>query len=372
MDEFTMLKIFLLVVIFIHALIHLLGFLKAFQLAEINQLTQHISKPIGILWLIALILFLATAIQLISNYNPWWITGIIGVILSQVLIILFWQDAKFGTIPNVIILIAVIIGAANYFLEREYLDAVDNNFKNNNPGIKEILSEADIQHLPIIVQKYIRYTGSVGKEKVYNFKAEFSGGIRSNPGEEYMQLKSAQYNFMKNPARLFYIEAKKMGIPAVGTHIYQNEKAIFKIKLLSLFTVVDASGEMMDQGETVTVFNDMCFIAPATLIDNRITWESIDDLTVKAIFTNGKIKISAILYFNEKGELVNFISNDRYDTDGKTYKNYPWSTPVKSYVDINCYRLPAGADLIYSRPDGEFTYGQFQLKDIKYNCSKRE
>lgn len=367
-----MLKIFFLIVVFLHGLIHLLGFLKAFQLAEINQLTQHISKPMGILWLITVILFLTAAIQLISNHNLWWITGLAAVILSQVLIILFWQDAKFGTIPNVIILIALILAAANYFLEREFISAVDNNFKHNNEVTNEILSEADIQHLPSIVQKYIRYTGSVGKEKVYNFKAEFSGGIRSNPDEEYMQLKSVQYNFMKKPARLFYIEAKKKGIPAVGIHIYQNEKAIFKIKLLSLFTVVDASGEKMDQGETVTVFNDMCFMAPATLIDNRITWESIDDLTVKAFFTNGKIKISAILYFNEKGELINFVSNDRYETDGKNYKNYPWSTPVKSYVDINGYRLPASADLIYSKPDGEFTYGQFQLNDIKYNCSERE
>lgn len=367
-----MLKIFFLALVFIHGMIHILGFLKAYQLAEINQLTQSISKPMGMLWLIALLLFLAAAILLISNHNLWWITALATVILSQVLIILFWQDAKFGTIANVIILIAVILTAANYLLEREYITAVDNNFKQNKTLAKEILSEDDIQHLPSIVQKYIRYTGSVGREKVYNFKAEFSGGIRSNPGEEYMQLRSVQYNFIKTLARLFYIEARKKGIPAVGIHIYQNEKAIFKIKLLSLFTVVDASGEKMDQGETVTVFNDMCFMAPATLIDNRITWESLDDLTAKAIFTNGNIKISAFLYFNEKGELVNFVSNDRYETDGKTYQNYPWSTPVKSYIDINGYRLPSGADLIYSRPDGEFTYGQFQLKDIKYNCTRRD
>ena len=62
-------------IIITHALIHLLGFLKAFQLAEINQLTQNISKPMGILWLIALILFLAAAIQLISNHDLWWITA---------------------------------------------------------------------------------------------------------------------------------------------------------------------------------------------------------------------------------------------------------------------------------------------------------
>jgi hypothetical protein len=34
--------------------------------------------------------------------------------------------------------------------------------------------------------------------------------------------------------------------------------------------VVDISGDMMFKAETVTFFNDMCFLAPATLIDKRI------------------------------------------------------------------------------------------------------
>jgi hypothetical protein len=35
-----------------------MGFVKGFQLAEISQLTQSISKPMGVLWLFATILFL--------------------------------------------------------------------------------------------------------------------------------------------------------------------------------------------------------------------------------------------------------------------------------------------------------------------------
>ena len=79
-----MLKIFFLIVLFIHGMIHILGFLKAYQLAEINQLTQNISKPMGILWLIALILFFAAAIQLVSNHDMWWITALAAVILSLI------------------------------------------------------------------------------------------------------------------------------------------------------------------------------------------------------------------------------------------------------------------------------------------------
>jgi len=234
---------------------------------------------------------------------------------------------------------------------------------------EELLTVGDLAHLPQVVRKYITISGAVGKPRVSNFRAEFEGGIRSKSSDPYMKLKSVQYNFFNSPTRLFYIVAKKMGIPAKGIHFYKNGKAIMRIKLLGLFTVVDAKGKEMDQGETVTVFNDMCFMAPASLIDNRITWNEIDEFTVEAKFTNGDITIGATLYFNENGELINFISTDRFETtDGKEYLNYPWLTPVDSYTDINGYHLPSKARLIYRKPQEDFCYGEFVLKSIYYNC----
>jgi len=233
----------------------------------------------------------------------------------------------------------------------------------------EMLTEDDIKHLPQAVQKYIRYSGALGKEKVINFRVEFEGRIRSKPTDGWMPLRSVQYNFTDKPTRLFYISARKMGIPAGGLHLYKDEKAFMKIKIAGLFTVVDARGKEMDQGETVTVFNDMCFMAPASLIDKNITWETIDSSPVKATFANGNITIGATLYFNEKGELVNFISNDRFETtDGKVYYNYPWITPVSGYQEINGYRLASGAQAIYRHPDEDFCYGEFKIVNMEYNC----
>lgn len=240
-------------------------------------------------------------------------------------------------------------------------------------GVKPgILSEADILHLPPAVQRYLRYAGVIGKEKVLNFRVEFVGGIRSNPGDLYMDFESVQYNFTDRPTRVFFITARKMGIPAVGLHLYKHETAIMLIKLLGLLPVADAWGWEMNQGETVTLFNDMCFMAPATLIDKNIHWDVVDPLTVRAKFTNGAITIAATLLFNERGELVNFISNDRFDTrDGKSYMNYPWETPIiDGYQDINGYRLALGARAIYHRPDSNFCYGEFLIRNVEYNCQE--
>jgi len=238
--------------------------------------------------------------------------------------------------------------------------------KNRKPGL---ITEDDLRPLPVIVQKYLRICGVVGKEKVLNVRVEMEGMMWSKPGDAGMKIRSVQYNFFEPYSRFFFIKAFKMGIPAVGLHLYKDEKATMLIKLAGLFTVADAKGPEMDQGETVTVFNDMCFMAPGTLISKNIKWEILEPTVVKATFTNKSLTISAILYFDKEGYLVNFISNDRFETtDGIEYKNYPWSTPVKEYREINGMKMPVAARAIYHHPEGEFCYAEFVIKDIRYNC----
>ena len=232
----------------------------------------------------------------------------------------------------------------------------------------EILDENSMLHIPLSVQKYLRFAGAVGKPKIKNVFIAAIGKIRSKPDDPWMNFTSEQYNFYPDPRRYFYIKALKAGIPAYGLHLYKNETATMQIKLAGIFQIVDAKGTEMNQGETVTVFNDMCFMAPGTLIDKNIAWEELDSLHVKATYTNGRISISAILTFDEEGRLVDFISQDRFETaDGKKYMNNPWRTPVIEYGSFNGFRLPSKADVIYVRPEGEFCYGKFELKEIKYN-----
>jgi hypothetical protein len=254
-------------------------------------------------------------------------------------------------------------------MKKTFKNAVLKALEQNRSLKSELLTEADIQDLPKVIQKYIRVTGCIGKEKVRNFRAEYSGGFRSGSKEGFSPLHSIQYNFYREPTRLFYMVAKKLGIPAVGLHIYTRQTASMVIKILGLIKVTEAKGSKMDKGETVTFFNDMCLIAPATLIDKNIIWKETDDKTVSAHFKNGSIEISATLYFNENGELINFISGDRFETtDGKRYHNYPWLTPVTKYSNLNDHFLPSAAKVIFRHPDEDFCYGEFRLINVEYNC----
>lgn len=235
---------------------------------------------------------------------------------------------------------------------------------------ENILSEQETDHLPNCVKKYLAYTGAIGKSKIQNVRIEFDADMYRKPGDKPMKSNSIQYNFYGKYSRLFLMKASKMGIPFRAMHLYINYSASFQVKVAELFKVVDIRGEELTKAETVTLLNDMCLFAPGSLIDARLTWKEIDSLTAKVTLSNGKYIVSAILYFNEAGALINFVSDDRYALqDDGSLKQLPWVTPISDYKEIEGRMIPTYGKTIWKYTEGDFTYGVFKLKSIKYNVS---
>lgn len=90
-----------------HSLIHLIGFAKAFEYRNIPVLSA-ISRPMGLLWFITAILFIAAIISLLTGHSSWWMFALMATLLSQVVIINSWQDAKMGTIINLLVLLMIV------------------------------------------------------------------------------------------------------------------------------------------------------------------------------------------------------------------------------------------------------------------------
>jgi hypothetical protein len=361
-----MLKYLFAFILLIHGLIHFMGFAKGFYYGNITQITKDISKPNAVVWFLVAILFVASTILFLLKKESWPYIAVVAVIISQILLITVWKDAKFGTIANIIVLLVAFATWSSQRFESTFSKDVKAQLLTTNNIQTDLLTEADIQSLPLPVQKYMRYCAVVNKSKVKNMKVIFDGEMRDK-GKDFFKFTSVQYNFFDDPTRLFFMKGKMFGITVPGYHCYQNVTATMQIKLFGIINVVNIKGEILNKAETVRVFNDMCLMAPATLIDKRIEWTAIDSLSAKAIFTNGVNKITATLYFNEQGKLVNFTSDDRSAIDMKQYR---FSTPIKDYSELNGINIWKYGEAVWHYPDGDFVYGKFYLKSIEYNVTE--
>lgn len=149
-----------------------------------------------------------------------------------------------------------------------------------------------------------------------------------------------------------------------------------RAKVCSLVTMVDACGPDTDRAETVTLFNDMCVLAPAALVDAPVQWEVFDDSHVRGTFSNFGNRVTADLVFNDDHELVDFVSDDRLraSEDGKRFTSQRWSTPVRNYSNIGCRRLATVGEARWHAPDpeGTFTYLDFHVDSITFGAGSAE
>lgn len=234
-------------------------------------------------------------------------------------------------------------------------------------GAPPMVTDADLAPLPLPVQRYLRRVGVVGKPRVRNLRASFRATMRSAPGAGWMTATVEQVEAFDPPARLFFKRASRSGVPFEGLHRYVGSEASMDIRVLGLIPVVDVHGREMTQSETVTLFNDMCILAPSSLIGAPVTWESVDDRSVRATYTNAGYTIGATLTFDAAGDLVGFVSGDRYLLDGRSVRRAPWSTPMSGYREFGGFRLAAVGEARWLETAGEWTYGRFELTSIEYN-----
>ncbi|MCW7493404.1 hypothetical protein ND861_12220 [Leptospira sp. 2 VSF19] len=253
-------------------------------------------------------------------------------------------------------------------VETTFIKKVEADFSSQPFVSEKILTESEIRHLPNPVKNYLRFTGVIGKIHPQNMRIVFEELMYKSPEARPMDSSSEQYNFFNFPSRHFYMKANMMGVPFRVLHSYSNERATMLVRVFSLFDVVDLDGEELTMAETVTLLNDLCLFAPAALVHKNISWEKIDSLSTKIYFVNGKYKVSATLYFNQKGELIEFVSEDRSALqDDGSLRKARWTTPIRDYKEFNGIKVPTYGEAIWNYPEGDFTYGKFFLKNIDYN-----
>jgi hypothetical protein len=345
---------------------------------DVTQLKEPISAAMGVAWLAAAVLVVLAGVLLIIRARWWWVVGAVAVVTSQTVILTLWSDAKAGTVANIILLAAVVYGYASQgpaSYRAQYRRRVDAALTEAPPN--GVVTEADLAYLPEPVATYVRRSGAVGQPRVANFQVRIHGRIRAGTATAWMSFTGEQVNtYGPEPSRLFFMDATMFGLPVDILHTYVGPSATMRVKACSLLPMVNAAGPEMDQAETVTLFNDLCILAPAALIDAPITWASLDEHHIRGTFSNGAHTVTAELVFNDDHDLIDFISDDRTRSsrDGKSFTPQRWSTPVRDYRTMDSRRVGTHGEGRWHapKPEGEFAYLEFNLDLITYNTGTHQ
>jgi hypothetical protein len=327
-------------------------------------------------WLGAALLLLLAAGTVYLAPRLWWAPALAGVALSQILIVGVWSDAAFGTVANAVLLVPILLAAVDLrpsslrsIYLREAKESLAKDVLRRGPGIGGPVTRDDLAELPASVRTYLERAGAVGSPRVRSLRAGFRARIRGGPDESWMEGSAEQHELFHPPVRLFFMVARKAGLPVHVLHRYADGEATMEGRLLGLFRIFRISGSKLTRSETVTLLNDIFFLAPAVLADLPVEWEELGRTQVRATYTNAGHTVSAVLRFHGTGDLADFESEDRYQMDRDPPVLARWSTPFYPHREYESARLPSGGEACWGEAGKAWSYADFQLRWIRYNVS---
>ena len=295
-------RIVISIALLVHGLIHLMGFLKAwefpiaknFNVRALITLSANESKTIGLLWLLCCIGLVTSCIIFLLQKDWWWMVGAISLLLSQSLIILYWHDAKYGTLINVIILLAVLISyhqqRFNALIRRETETLLASQINTSST----IVSPESIERLPSVVQKWLIKSGVIGTEKAHTVHLKQKGMMRQKPEGKWLPMEAEQYITANLPGFIWNGTMGNSFITINGRDKYMNGKGNMLIKMMSTIPIGNSSGEEMDQGAMMRFLAEIAW-SPSAALNDYIQWTYINDTTAHATMTNGNRKVSGII-----------------------------------------------------------------------------
>ncbi|WP_339708875.1 DUF6544 family protein [uncultured Kriegella sp.] len=333
-------------------------------------MTQPISKPFGIIWLVAFILFSTTLALFLSQHNSWWIVGLLAVLLSQFLIITYWQDAKFGTSINLIVTVFILIAYSSFGFIKKVNDETAQMLASSKPSKQVIVSEKMIKNLPTIVQKWVMNSGILGKELVHHVYLEQDAQMLMKPEQkDWSSAKARQYFTIEPPAFNWRVNlTMKKVLSLVGRDRFENGKGEMTIKLFSLIPVVNAkNSEKINQATLQRYLAEIVWF-PSAALSRYVTWEPVDDSSARATMEYNGTKGSGVFYFDEKGNFEKFVAmrfKDAHDTEPTQ-----WSVIATKSEEINGIKIPVEAKANWKLKNGEWTWLKLKITNITHNTQK--
>jgi hypothetical protein len=266
-----------------------------------------------------------------------------------------------------------------FFFNGMVFKSLEKLFKDEVRQIQEVseseqkfIRESEISSLPGPVQRYLHYTGYVRALQSDVTEVLWADTkIRFSPDKKWMPLDTYQYNFSSASARLAYMHARLAGfIPFEGRDRYQNGSGHMYGKLAKAITVFDNHSNEVALGGAVILLAES-LLEPTIALQKYMTWEPVDDHSVKAILQNNSLEVSGRFYFNDTGEYIRFESDDRpYEVSKGKYETKPFSINLREYHEADGYKMPGRVNATWHREEGDFTYWDGRITGLRRNVER--
>lgn len=269
----------------------------------------------------------------------------------------------FFYLVDFIIILMIVLLSLSYLRQRQLEIEIKKFSEGMNPGKEQVIKEEDLQLLPAVVQKWLRSTGVVGKERITRVRIKQKGKLRTSPEADWKPFTAEQYvNYLK-PAFLWQAKIKMAPfLFTYGLDKYLDGQGKMRIRFSVLFKIVNATGSEINQGSLLRYLAEIMW-QPGAAISEYIEWEEIDERSARAVMSYRGVSAGGIFTFDQEGRATGFTASRYREQDGK-YSLDEWQVQVSHYQEFENISIPAQGQISWMLPEGEFQWMQLEITQL--------
>lgn len=359
---------FVVIFLLIHAFIHLIGFIKGLNLAEVESIKTFISKKQALIWLSCAVLFSLSSILYLLEHKGIIIVLPLAIIISMTLIFSTWIDSKFGLIPNLIFIVLIISIYSSNKMNKMIEEEKTTISKISKSELRTHKAE-ELENLPAVVQKWLKNSGIIGKKEIKKVWVSQKAKMRMKPEQEnWQEAKAEQWVNLEEPSFVWVVKMKMFGFLNIkGRDKFKDGQGEMLIKLGSLFNIVNEKGPKIDEGSLQRFLGELVWY-PSFAFSEFIEWQEIDSLTAKATMNYKGSFGSGIFYFNENGDFTKF-STLRFMGNNQESEKHEWLIEVDDYSIFEGIKVPSKMKATWKLSNKNWTWLKLEIVDLKYNSN---
>jgi len=272
----------------------------------------------------------------------------------------------------VIVIILLFITINRILFDKKVTKEIDILTKEGIKAQSKTFNFNDLEGLPEPVQRYFKYALRDGQEHIKFVRLKQIGEFRMKESQPWMPIHAEQYFTTEDTAFIWRVKlAMAPFIWIEGRDMYYQGRGNMLIKLLSTITVADAAGSEMDISSLIRFLSEALWLPTVLLPGDYIEWKEIDSNSARVIIKDKGYTASGIFTFNEKGEIIKFVTNDRYrEVDGEYFKDR-WTAYYRNYQEFDGMMIPTEGEVEWNLSDKDLQYAKLKITDIQYNISSK-
>ena len=225
------------------------------------------------------------------------------------------------------------------------------------------LTGAQFDHLPVIVQRYLRMALPQGIPSIHTVTLHQQGGMRLKEGTSKWLPFTASEVLRVNPPEFVWRARIRMGALMRATVVdeYRDGIGAIDARLWGVIPLVHpAHDPRLDEGALLRYLAEAVWFPAVLLPSTQLQWQAAGAQSAVALLRDGGVEARLTFHFNASGEVIH-VEGLRPSLEGRTFLSRGWSGLFSDWREFCGMRIPVHGRVFWHLDSGCGSIGAARL-----------